>query len=100
VPEYVQVWQAKVTDDNVAELLRVRNAAIAEAQALCPELIGAELVRADEGVWLDVLRWSVPDGEERLMRHAAEFDAVARMHALLDDAKRVGRGEVLASASR
>ena len=100
MPEYVQVWQATVTDDDVAELLRIRNAAIAEARALCPELIGAELVRADEGVWLDVLRWSVPDGEERLMQHAAEFDAVARMHALLDDAKQVGRGEVLASASR
>ena len=100
MPEYVQVWQAKVTDDNVAELLRIRNAAIAEARALCPKLFGAELVRADEGVWLDVLRWSVPDGEERLMQHAAHFDAVARMHALLDDATQVGRGEVLASAPR
>lgn len=34
MPDYVQVWRAKV---------------------------------ARRGTWLDVLRWSVPDGEERLM---------------------------------
>jgi hypothetical protein len=100
MPEYLQVWQAEVAEENVAELLRIRDAAIAEARALCPELIGAELVRAEGGVWLDVLRWSVPDGEERLMQHAAGFDAVARMHSLLSDAAHVARGEVVASAPR
>jgi hypothetical protein len=100
VPEYVQVWRAKVADENVPELLRIRDAAIAEARALCPELIGADLVRTEDGSWLDVLRWSVPDGEERLMQHAGAFDAVLRMHSLLDEATQVGRGEVVASAAR
>ena len=94
--EYLQVWQAKVPEENVARLLEVRPAAIAEARRLCPELLSAELVRLADGTWLDVLRWSVPDGEERLMARAAEFDALHTMHGLLTDAAQVGRGEVAA----
>ena len=45
-----------------------------------------------------MLRWSVPDGEERLMVHEAQFDAVSKMHALFEDAAQVGRGEIVAPA--
>jgi hypothetical protein len=93
--EYLQVWRARVPEGNIEPLLEVRPAAIAEAQELCPELVGADLVRLEDGTWLDVLRWSVPDGEERLMAQAAKFDAVTKMHALLEDAEQVGRGEIL-----
>ena len=95
---YVQVWKAKVADRDVDELLAVRPAAIAEAKRLCPQLVEATLVRAADGIWLDVLTWSVPDGEERLMARAEEFDALNRMHGLLEDAEQVGRGEVVAGA--
>lgn len=96
--EYVQVWRAKVPEDSVAALLDVRPAAIAEAKRLCPDLLRADLVRAGDGVWLDVLTWSVPDGEERLMARADEFDALHRMHGLLEDAEAVGRGQVVVSS--
>jgi hypothetical protein len=52
-------------------------------------------VRLEDGTWLDVLTWSCPDGEERLMRHADQFDAVNKMHALLEDVSQVGRGEIV-----
>ena len=94
--EYLQVWRARVADGDVERLLAVRPAAIAEARRLCPELLAAELVRLEDGTWLDVLRWSCPDGEERLMQHAERFDAVAKMHAFLVDAEQVGRGEIIA----
>lgn len=94
--EYLQVWRANVAEDDVARLLEVRPAAIAEAQRLCPELLAADLVRLEDGTWLDVLRWSCADGEERLMRHADKFDAVLKMHELLGDATQVGRGEIVA----
>ena len=55
-------------------------------------------MRAGDGTWLDVLTWSVPDGEERLMARAEAFDALHRMHDLLEDAEQVGRGEVMASS--
>ena len=93
--DYVQVWRAKVADENVEPLLAVRPAAIAEAQRLCPELLGAELVSVGDGTWLDVLRWSVPDGDERLMARAEEFEALQTMHGLLEDAQPIGRGQVV-----
>ena len=96
--EYVQIWRAKVAEGDVAPLLRVRPSAIAEAKVLCPELVRADLVRVGDGTWLDVLTWSVPDGEERLMARAEEFDALNRMHAFLEQAEPVGRGEVVVSS--
>ena len=96
--EYLQVWRARVPEGHVERLLELRPAAIAEAQRLCPELLAADLVRLDESMWLDVLRWSCQDGEERLMQHADQFDAVHKMHQLLEDAEQVGRGEIVAAA--
>jgi hypothetical protein len=95
--EFVQVWRAKVADADVEPLLAVRPAAINEAKGLCPELVRAELVNVGDGVWLDVLTWSVADGEERLMAKADQFDALNRMHAYLESAEQVGRGEVVTS---
>lgn len=92
--EYLQVWRAKVAAGDEEQLLAVRPAAIAEAKRLCPELLRADLVRLGDGTWLDVLTWSVPDGEERLMARAEEFRELHAMHDLLEDAEQLGRGEV------
>jgi hypothetical protein len=93
--EYVQVWRAKVAAGDVAPLLEVRPSAVAEAKRLCPELVRADLVNTRDGLWLDVLTWSAPDGEEKLMAKAEEFDALNRMHGYLQSAEQVGRGEVV-----
>jgi hypothetical protein len=95
VGEYLQIFRARVPEESVAALLEIRPAAIAEAQRLCPELLGAQLVRLDDGIWLDVLTWSRPDGEQRLLARAAEFDAVTRMHDLLADVEAPLRGEII-----
>jgi hypothetical protein len=92
--EYLQVWRAKVADGDEEKLLAVRPAAIAEAKRLCPELLRADLVNLGDGTWLDVLTWSVPDGEERLMARAQEFRELHAMHELLEDAEALGRGQV------
>ena len=92
--EYLQVWRAKVAAGDEEQLLAVRPAAIAEAKRLCPELLRADLVWLGDGTWLDVLTWSVPDGEERLMARAEEFRELHAMHHLLEDAEQLGRGEV------
>lgn len=94
---YVQVWRVRVPADSVEPLLAIRPAAIAEARGLCPDLLRAELVDLGDGTWLDVLTWSRPDGEERLMAHAEHFAALMTMHGLLEDADPVGRGRVVAS---
>lgn len=92
--EYLQVWRAKVAAGDEEQLLAVRPAAIAEAKRLCPELLRADLVKLGGGAWLDVLTWSVPDGEERLMARAEEFQELHAMHNLLEDAEQVARGEI------
>jgi hypothetical protein len=93
--EYLQVFRARVPEASVATLLEIRPAAIAEAQRLCPELLGAQLVRVTDGTWLDVLTWSLPDGEQRLLERAAEFDAITKMHALLVEVEEPLRGEII-----
>jgi hypothetical protein len=95
VGEYLQIFRARVPQQSMAALLQIRPAAIAEAQRLCPELLRAQLVRLDDTTWLDVLTWSHPDGEQRLMEHAAEFDAVTKMHDLLIDVEEPLRGEIV-----
>ena len=92
--EYLQIWRATVADGGEERLLAVRPAAIAEAKRLCPELLRADLVELGDGTWLDVLTWSVPDGEERLMARAEEFRELHAMHHLLEDAAPLGRGPV------
>ena len=83
MPDYVQIYRARIADDAVEPLLAVRPAAIAEAQRLCGALLRAELVHLHDDVWLDVLTWRHRDGERELVARAHEFDALHRMHALI-----------------
>jgi hypothetical protein len=100
VGEYLQIFRARVPQRSVPALLEIRPAAIVEAQRLCPQQLRAQLVRLDDGTWLDVLTWSRPDGEQRLMAHAAEFDAITKMHDLLVDVEEPLRGEIIHTSSR
>ena len=95
MPEYLQVFRARVPQESVARLVQIEPVAIAEAQRLCPALLGAQLVRLDEDDWLHVLRWSHPDGEEQLMQRSPEFDAIPKLHDLLADADEGVRGEIV-----
>ena len=93
--EYVTVYRAKVAEGDVKPLIDVEPQAIAEAKRLCPELLGADLVNLGDGTWLHVLRWSAPDGVERLMDKSEEFDLVHTMHGYMADAEQLGHGEVV-----
>jgi hypothetical protein len=97
--EHRQIFRVRVPETSVPMLLEIRPAAIAEAQRLCPALLRAELVRLEDGSWLDLLTWSGADGEGQLTQRAAEFDAITKMHDLLVDADEPLRGEILHSSS-
>jgi hypothetical protein len=96
--EYLKVWRARVAEADVEPLLEVEPKAIAEAKRLCSELLATDLVNLGDGTWLHVLRWSAPDGAERLMAKAEEFDLVHTMHGYLADADEVGHGVVVSSS--
>jgi hypothetical protein len=65
-----------------------------------PGAAGSAAVRLEDTTWLDVLTWRGPDGEQRLMERAAEFDAVSTMHDLLVDVEEPLRGEILHTSPR
>lgn len=91
---YVHVFRAEVPAENVERLLEIRGEAIAEAQRLCPSLIGADLVELGDGVWLDILTWDRSDGIDLLMAQADKFDVVSQMHALLGESAEPDFGTV------
>lgn len=94
---YLQVFRARVASEDVARLLAVRPAAVAQARAACPELLRAELVQLDEHTWLDLLTWSAPDGPDRLMAAAGgghDLDALHEMHGLVGQVLAVEQGRV------
>ncbi len=90
----VQVYRAKVDPANVARLLEVRPQAIAQAQAACPMLVRAELIRLDEQTWLDILTWSEPGAADKLMAVAGDLPLLGEMHALIGEVLAVDTGEL------
>jgi hypothetical protein len=95
----VQVYRAIVDPANVARLLEIRPAAIAQAQAACPALLRAELVRLDERTWLDILTWDGTGGAEKLMAVAARLSLLGEMHALVGEVIAVDTGELAHSTA-
>lgn len=94
MPNVVQVFRAKVDPANVTRLLQVRPEAISQAQAACPVLLRAELVRLDENTWLDILTWSEPDGAEQLMKQGADLPLLSEMHSLVGEVLSIDTGEL------
>lgn len=64
----IEIYRAKIDPADVDRLLEIRADAVVEFQQQVPELLQADLVRLEDGVWLDVLTWSAPVDEERISR--------------------------------
>jgi hypothetical protein len=77
-----------VADADVTPVHRVEPSAIAEAQPLCPELPGTDLANLGDATWLHALRWSAPDGLDRLMARGEGFVLVHAMHGYLATPRR------------
>lgn len=97
---YLQVWHVRVAAEDADRLLALWPEGMAEAQRLCPQLVRSDLVRLEDGTWFDVLTWSCADGEERLMSLEDQFDAIHKVHALMEEGVQVGRGEIVLTAQR
>jgi hypothetical protein len=94
----IEIYRVKVEPANVERMLEIHDAAVAEYQEQVPELLGAELVRLDGDVWLDVLRWSGPVDEARMNAAAACTPVASELHRLLGDELGHDRGELVHSA--
>jgi hypothetical protein len=81
----IEIYRVKVDPADVERLLEIRAAAVAEFRQQVPELLHADLVRLDDDVWLDILRWSEPVDPDRLSAAAQCTPTAAEMHALIAD---------------
>lgn len=96
----IEIYRAKIDPADVERLLEIRADAVAEFQELVPELLQADLVRLEDGVWLDVLVWSAPVDDERIAQAAAGAPASVEMHNLIADVIAHDRGEIVHSSAR
>jgi hypothetical protein len=92
----IEIYRVRVDPAKVNRLLEIHDAAVAEYQEQVPELLGIELVRLDDDVWLDIIRWSEPVDPQRL--EAACGPAAAEVHALMADELGHDRGELVHSS--
>jgi hypothetical protein len=93
----IEIYRVRVDPAKVARLLEIHDAAVTEYQEQVPELLGIDLVRLDDDVWLDIIRWSEPVDPERLAAVACA-PAAAEVHALLTDELGHDRGELVHSS--
>ena len=78
----VDIFHARVRPEETTRLLQVRGKAINALRAQCPGLRRAELVRLDDGTWVDVLVWDDTAAAEEAVRHFASIPALAEMHEI------------------
>jgi hypothetical protein len=96
----LEIYRVRVDPANVDRLLEIHDAAVAEYQEQVPELLGIDLVRLDDDVWLDIIRWSEPVDEERLAAASACTPTAAELHALMGDELGHDRGELVHSSGQ
>jgi inactivated superfamily I helicase len=79
----IEIYRVRIDPANVARLLEIRGAAVAEFQEQVPELLQADLVRLGDDVWLDILRWSEQVDPERIQQASQCTPTSAEMHGLI-----------------
>jgi hypothetical protein len=93
----IEIYRVRIDPASVPRVLEIHEAAVAEYQEQVPELLAAELVRLDDDVWLDILRWNGPVEPARIDAAAACTPTAAEFHALLADELGHDRGELVHS---
>ena len=93
----IEIYRAKINPDDAERLMQIRATAVDEFRALVPELLQADLVRLEDGVWLDVLTWSEPVAQERIAQAAAGAPTSVEMHNLISEILDHDRGEIVHS---
>jgi hypothetical protein len=96
----IEIFRVRIDPANVDRLLEIHDAAVAEFQQQVPELLGIDLVRLDDDVWLDIIRWSETADPERLAAASACTPTAAELHALMGEKVGHDRGELVHSAGQ
>lgn len=89
----IEIYRVKIDPANVARLLQIRGAAMAEFREQIPELRQAELVRLDDNIWLDIQTWMKAVDPGIITQAARCSPTNAEMHALMSAQLGHDRGE-------
>jgi hypothetical protein len=89
----IEIDRVKIDPANVARLLQIRGAAMAEFREQLPQLRQADLVRLDDNLWLDIRTW-MEAVDSATVAEAAQFSPThAEMRALMRDRLGHDRGD-------
>jgi hypothetical protein len=79
----IEIHRFQIDPANVARLLEIRGAAMAEFRQQIPEFLQADLVRLDDDVWLDIQTWSKAVDPGRIDKAAERTVTIAEMYRLI-----------------
>jgi hypothetical protein len=79
--DYYQVVHARVHPEVEEEMLGHREAFVISMRRAVPGLLDAQLVKLEDGTWLDIVRWASP----------ADAEAGASAHERVPEAAEMGR---------
>ena len=82
--EVYEVVRSRVRAGCEGEMLALRPAMIAAVRQRFPDLLGARLVRMDDGTWLDIVRWRSRAAAEQAAAEFAEVPEARRMSELVE----------------
>jgi hypothetical protein len=96
MPDFYEVVHAKVHDGAEEEMLSRRPALEAGVREKLPGLLDINLVRLDDGTYLDVLRWESREAADAAVEKVAEVPEADEIHGFLAEDLAHHRGEVAA----
>lgn len=79
MPQTMEIVRARIKPGHEDAMLAERPAFVAAVRSRFPGLVDASLVKLDEDVWLDVVRWSSREQAEAAAAQFAEIPECARM---------------------
>jgi hypothetical protein len=89
----IEIYRVRIDPANVARLLEIRGAAMAELRKQLPELWQADLVRLDHDAWLDIQTWNKAVDPACIGKAAQGTAIIAEMHGLITAQLGHDRGE-------
>lgn len=80
-----EVVRSKVRPGREGEMLELRPRMIAAVRERFPELLDAQLVRMEDGTWMDLVSWSSREAAEKAAAAMEDIPEAAAMAGLLEE---------------
>jgi hypothetical protein len=96
MPEFYDIVHAKVRDGADAEMIRRRPALEAGVREKLPGLLDIQLLRLEDGTYIDLLRWESREAADAAIDRYATIPEAMEIHGFFEEDLAHHRGEVAA----